>query len=364
MVKKPRHFSFFYLFLIIWSGILLLAMALGLRWFWGYIASYENSRPHIATDAYMEQLTVSHICDQALPALLPQLDTTIQTEAQARQMLEQALQKELSCTKRTQQDRDDTLIYVLRCGPQVIGNVTLSTGKPDRYGFAPWYVQGEQFDLSYLLQPGSEVTVPSDATVTVNGHVLGSDSIAQADIQYEALSDFYGSYALPTCTRYHWGSHLGDISITVTDATGASFDPSTAPETILDNCTTDEKAALDTISQDFITAYVHFTSQTGGKTYQNLRQVCKFVVTGGTLEQRLKDTVSGLSWVTDRHASIEAITVERYTSLGNGKYLCLVTYVVNTQDHTGAVQLENSEQLIFCQTEDGLRAEAMLAAHS
>ncbi len=364
MDKKNRHFSFFYLFLMIWAGVFLLATALGLRWFWGYIASYENSRPHIATDTYMEQLTVSHICDEILPALLPQIDSSIQSEAQAREVLEQALQKELSCTKRTQQDNDDTLVYVLRCGPQVIGSVTLTTGETDRYGFSPWYVQSEQFDLSYLLRSGSEVTVPEDCTVTINGHVLVSDHVKQADIQYEVMSDFYGSYDLPTRTCYHWGSHLGEITVSVTDASGSPFDPDTTPKIILDNCTDTEKAELDTISQDFITAYVHFTSQTGGKTYQNLNRACQFVVSGGKLEQRLKDTVSGLSWVTDRHASIESIVVERYTNIRNGKYLCLVTYVVNTRDHTGAVRLENSEQLIFCQTENGLRAEAMITAHN
>lgn len=364
MAKTRRHLSFFYLFLMIWAGILLLAMDLGLHWFWGYIASYENSRPHIATNTYMDQLTISYICDKALPSLLPQIDSRIQSESQAREVLEQALQKELSCTKRTQQDDDDTLVYVLRCGPQVIGSVTLSTGEADRYGFSPWYVQEEQFDLSYLIQSGSEVTVPADHTVTVNGHVLGSDHVKQADIQYEVLSDFYGSYDLPTCTCYHWGAHLGDVTIVVTDADGEPFDPDTTPEIILDNCTDSEKEALDAISKDFITAYVHFTSQTGNNTSQNLQQARKFVVTGGSLEQRLKDTVSGLYWVTDRHASIESIVIERYTNIGNGKYLCLVTYVVNTQDHTGAVRLENSEQLIFCQTENGLRAEAMITTNT
>lgn len=364
MDNKKRHFSFFYLFLMIWAGIFLLATALGLRWFWGYIASYENSRPHIATDAYMEQLTISHICDEALPALLPQIDGSIQSETQAREVLEQALQKELSCTKRTQQDDDDTLVYVLRCGPQVIGSIKLSTGETDDYGFAPWHIREETFDLSYLLQAGSEVTVPSDTAVTVNGHMLESAHIAQADIQYEILADFYDSYSLPTRTRYQWGAHLGQVSVVVTDADGEPFDPETTPDVILDNCTGEEKTALDAVCQDFITAYIHFTSQTGGKTYQNLSQACKFVVSGGKLEQRLKDTVSGLSWVTDRHASIDSITVERYTSIGDGKYLCCVNYVVDTRDHTGDIRLENTEQLILCQTDKGLRVEAMVTANT
>lgn len=360
MAKKQHRFSFFYLFLTIWIGVFLLATALGLRWFWGYMASYENSRPHIATNAYMEKLTVSHICDQALPALLPQIDSSIQSEQQAREALESALQKELSCTKRTKQDRDDALVYVLRCGPQVIGSVTLATGEADDYGFAPWYVQEERFDLSYLLQAGDEVTVPSDATVTVGGNVLGNSHVLEANIQYDALSDFYASYTLPTRTHYQWGTHLGEVSVTVTDAAGNTIDPDTAPDDFLNNCTASEKEALDAISRDFVTAYIHFTSQTGGKTSQNLAQARKFVVPGGNLEKRLKATVSGLYWVTDRHVSIESITVSRYTNIGDGRYMCIVTYVVNTQDHTGAVRLENSEQIIFCQTENGLRAEAMI----
>lgn len=362
MLKLKRRFPFFYFFLILWVILFLTATAFGLRYLWHFLESYENSRPHIATNAYMDSLTVSHICEKAAPSLLSQIDKTVQSEQQARSVMEAALQGEITCTKWTNKSDDETLVYVLRCGPQIIGSVTLSPGQTDKFGFAPWHITEESFDLSFLLREGSEMTVPSDAVITVGGNQLGKDNVVQSDIRYDALSGFYDSYTPPTLTHYRWGMHLGELSVTVTTSDGVPLDPEAPVETFLDNCTDEEKAALDIINRDYLTAYIHFTSKTGDNTAKNLAEVRKFVVSDGSLDKRLKNTVSGLYWVSDRHVQIESITIHRYTKIGSGKYLCFVTYVVNTNEHTGQVRLENNEQIVFTETDDGLRAEYMISA--
>lgn len=362
MLKLKRRFPFFYFFLSLWVILFLTATAFGLRYFWRFLESYENSRPHIATNAYMENLTVSHICDKAAPALLSQIDKSIQSDLQARAVMEAALQKEISCTKWTTKSDDETLVYVLRSGSQVIGSITLSPGETDAFGFAPWNITEESFDLSFLLQEGGEMTVPSDAIITVGDHPLEQDNVVQSDIRYEELDGFYENYTPPTRTHYRWGLHLGELTVTVTASDGTPLDPDSSVEELLDNCTDDEKAELDIINRDYLSAYIHFTSKTGDNTSKNLAAVQKFVVAGGSLDQRLKNTVAGLYWVTDRHVQIESITIHRYTKVGDGKYLCFATYVVDTNDHTGQVHLENSEKIVFTRTEDGLRAEYMISA--
>ena len=61
-VKKRRWI--FPVALVLYAIVFLGAAAFGLRWFWDYIDAYEQSRPHIALDAYMEELTAEYVADR------------------------------------------------------------------------------------------------------------------------------------------------------------------------------------------------------------------------------------------------------------------------------------------------------------
>ena len=70
--------------------------------------------------------------------------------------------------------------------------------------------------------------------------------------------------------------------------------------------------------------------------------------------------MKGLMWVTDRNASVESMDVNHYVDLGGGRYLCDITYTVNTRDISGSIQAVSGLKIIFLETDSGLKAESML----
>lgn len=353
--KKPNLFP---AFLIFYAIVGLLLINFGLQKFWDYIDAYEASRPHIATDAYMAQLTPEYVIDRVSP-LLDEIDPAIQTREEAISVLKDALSKPFTCSKWTNQSTETKWVYVLRSGPQVIGTFEMEATEADRYGMSPWKISGDSLDLSYLLKEGFSVTVPHDAIVSVGGKVLGEAQITRKDIRYEPIKGLYGLYELPTRVTYTVGRYLGDLETVVTDAQGNPIDPNADPEVFLDNCTAEEKKDLQAIAQNFTDAYIHFTSRTGGSLYDNLNVLRKYMVPDGTLEQRMEDSIAGLSWITDRHVKIQSLTVNRYISIGNGRYICDVTCVYDTTNIHGNAHEELNLKIIFLETKNGLRAEAM-----
>lgn len=357
--RRPRRkVRFFPIFLVVYTTVCLLLTNFALQKFWDYMDAYEASRPHIATDAYMAQLTPEYVIEKVSP-LLDEIDPAIQSRDEAIQVLKDALSMPFTCSKWTNQSTETTWVYVLRSGPQVIGTFQMEPAEEGRYGMSPWKITGDSLDLSYLLRDGFSITVPHDAKVSVGGKVLGEEQISRKDISYEPIEDLYGLYALPTRVTYTVGRHLGDLETSVTDALGEPIDPNADPELFLDNCTPEEKQDLQTIAEQFTNAYIHFTSRTGGSLYDNLDILRKYMVPDGSLEKRMEDSISGFSWITDRHVQIQPMTVNRCISIGNGRYICDVTCVYDTNNINGTSREELDLKIIFLQTENGLRAEAM-----
>lgn len=353
--RKPNYFPFF---LIIYVIIALFVTNFALQKFWDYIDAYEASRPHIATDAYMAQLTPEYVINKVSP-LLDEIDPAIQSREEAIEVLKDALSKPFTCSKWTNQSTDTKWVYVLRSGPQVIGTFQMEPTEESRYGMSPWKISGDSLDLSYLLREGFSVTVPHDATVTVGGKVLGEGQISKKDIQYAPISDLYDQYKLPTRVTYTVGRYLGELETVVTDAKGNPIDPNADPLQFLDNCTAEKKAELNSIGEKFITSYIHFTSRTGGSLSKNLNVLRQYMIPGGALEKRMENSIDGLSWITDRKVKIQSVTVNRCISIGDQRYICDVTCVYDTTNIHGNAQETLNLKIIFLETSKGLRAEAM-----
>lgn len=353
--KKPKYFP---IFLVIYVVIALFVTNFALTKFWDYIDAYEASRPHIATDAYMAQLTPEYVINAVSP-LLEDVDPAIQTREEAIAVLKQALSKPFTCSKWTNQSTETKFVYVLRSGPQVIGTFEMEPAEEGRYGLFPWKITGDSLDLSYLLKEGFSITVPHDAKVSVGGKVLGDEQITQKNIPYAPIKDLYGAYSLPYRVTYTVGRYLGELETTVTDALGNPIDPNADPEIFLDNCTAQEKEELQGLGKSFIEAYIHFTSRTGGSLSRNLDVLRKYMVPGGSLEKRMENSIDGLSWITDRNVKIQSLTVNRCISIGDGKYICDVTGIYDTRNIHGAAREQLNLKIIFTETRIGLRAEAM-----
>lgn len=360
--EKKKHRWIFPLLLFIYAIAFLGAAAYGLDWFWDYMDAYEQSRPHIALNAYEEKLTADYVLSKSA-ALVQQIDHHVQSEESCREVLLDALKGKLTCAKKSRESTEDKHVYAVLCDKKVIGTMKMERIGDQILGFTPWLVTGDSFDLSYLITEPIGVTVPSDFKVYVNGNLLDDTYITEDNIHYSQLEEFYDTYPLPHKVTYQAGPFLGESKMEITDADGnaVSMEDLKDMSVYISNCTESETAALDAIADAFIRKYVAFTSRSGGDNSKNYYALAEEMVSGGELSKRMYAALDGLYWISDRGAVLSKLDIHHYVSVGNGRYLCDLTYVVDTNNFSGSVQTTNNLKVFFVETENGLKTESMLS---
>lgn len=343
----------------IYALVFLVLAAIGLTLFWDYIAAYEASRPSTTMDAYIEQLELSHLQDSAAE-LIAEIDHNIQREDACRQAIADAVSTDITYAKKVNECTDSQLVYVLSCGRQAIGRVTLVSDKTDRFGMTPWVVASESFDFSYLLGKSTSVTVPHNYPVYANGFCLNDEYISETGIQYKLLDAFYGDYVLPYMVTYEVAPILGQPEVIITDPQGHPVTSEEALDelSVLNNCTEAEVAAVEAVTNNFLSRYVAFTTNSKGDLQGNYSRLAQYMVPNSSLDKRMRNSFEGLKWIRDRGASITSVSIHHSISLGEGRYLCDVTYNVKYSDST---LITDNVQIIFLQSEAGLLAETMLS---
>ena len=360
--EKKRFRWIFPLFLVLYAAAFLWVTKNGLEWFWEYIDAYEQSRPYIALNAYEEDLTSEYIVGKC-GALVDQIDHHVQSEESCRQVLLNELNGKLTCAKKSRESTEVKHVYAILCDKKVVGTMEMEQIGEPIMGFIPWVITKDSFDLSYLITEPVGITVPSDFPVYVNGNLLDSTYITVDNIQHPELEEFYETYPLPYMVTYQAGPFLGPSELTVTDPAG---NPITEEDLVdmsvyIDNCTEAEIEAINTIANSFVNRYVAFTSRAGGDNAKNYYALAECMVPNGDLSKRMYAALDGLYWIADRGAVITDFDIHHYVNVGDGRYLCDLTYVVSMNTFSGLMETVNNIKIFFVETDKGLRAESMLS---
>ena len=359
-MAKKRGSHIFFVGMVIYAVIFLALTAVGLKFFWDFIEAYEQSRPKNTANAYLEALTVEKMCAGAEP-WFSQLDHSIQSEEACIGIIRDSMGEDITYAKKAGECTDTRQILVLRCGKQVIGQMTMDAVETDKYGFSRWEVTDAEFDFSYLEGKPVSVTVPQAYTVSINGRVLDESYITESGIHYALLEEFYDQYTLPTMVTYQADRFLGALSLEVSDPDGnpVSIGEDTDRNALLDNCTEAEQEELKKLTEGFLEKYVQYCSSANGSITRNYYQLKAYLVPDGVLAQRLLSAIDGLQWAQSYSDRIHSVQIHHYVRLDAQRYLCDATYVVDTYGLKGLVQTTNHIKIIAVQTESGLRVEAM-----
>ena len=94
---------------------------------------------------------------------------------------ESTINSEVPEEPETKESDENTHVYALRCGKQVIGTMTMTRTGQQLGNFTAWEVADEEFDLSYLLSDPISITVPAEFSVYSLGNQLGSSYITRID---------------------------------------------------------------------------------------------------------------------------------------------------------------------------------------
>lgn len=359
--SKKRIFLKFAIGMLVYAVIFLGAAAIGLGKFWDYIAAYEASRPENTMNAYMQQVDAEYLCRGGEGTILAAVDQNIQSADEVRAHILSTLTGEIHYAKKMSESTDTQQVYMVMCGKETVCKVTLTAQAADQYGFTPWTVTGEDFDLSHIKTSTASITVPSDYPVYFENTQLDSSYITEDHIPYQKVAQYYKDYTPPYMVTYTSGPFLGELSLRVTDPSGkgVTIDENTDMSVFLDNCTDEQIAQLDPLVQSYLKRYVDFLSCAGNNPEANYQKLREVLVPDCDLEHRFRDAVRGLTWISDRHSVISFTTFNHWVDLGNGQYLCDVTYEVDTKLHDGMAHEITTLHLIIKETASGPKVEIM-----
>lgn len=364
--QKKRSFGWFFFGMFIYAVVILGAAFCGLKFLWSFLEAYEASRDYHAITAYMEQLTPEHICDTQ-EGLIAQVDHNIQSEEACRQVLLDALKEDITYARKASECSESRQVYILRCGKQVIGSFAITSQAEDEYGFAPWKFAEENFDLSYLLGQRLSAVAPMDYPVVINGVQLDeSYVVSQRSEQIEFLEDYYEEYDLPEfyVKSYEAGPFLGEMTIQVNDPGGNAyiFDEETFDkDSLAHNCTSEETERLNSFVQEFLKRYVIFAGCANDDRFDNYDYVIQLVVRESKLAERMLKAVEGMEFAQSRGDELDTITIHHLVRLEEGRFLCDVTYLVNTLGYEGVVQTTNNAHMIVVERDGTLLIESLIA---
>lgn len=359
--KKKRSFGWFLLGMFIYAALFLGAAWYGLTKFWAYIEAYELSRPDHAIEGYMEQLTAEHVADQC-QGVIDQIDHNLQSEEECRTYILEALSGGINYAKKSKECTDTRQVFVLRTGATVIGEFSIAANAPDEYGFTTWGVEGESFDMSYLINPEIlTITVPDVCGVWVNGHQLDESYLVGEKIIYEEVEEYYEEYDMPYRVTYEAGPFLGQMEISATDADGnpVTFDENTDYSAYYLNCTAEETQALDAFTAEVLDRYIAFTGSSKNTRYGAYKSLIEIVVPDSDLASRLEDALEGLQFGQSKGDEIVSIETHYQLRLDEGEYVCDVTYELDTTGKNGVVRTTSSCKLTVVENSGELLLESI-----
>lgn len=358
--QKSRKIKRLALAMGIYAAVFLLIVAGGLYLFWQYIESFENSRPKHTVQAYMDALSAQHICDLSRETV-DRIDHNLESPQDCRAFLLSQLGEEFTCSKKGADCTASRQVYTLRSGSQKIGQFSITPAQIDRFGFTPWQLEAESFDLSYLIGEPASITVPDVLHVCVNGKPLDSSYITEDQIPYEALAIYADEYALPHQVTYSYGPFLGKLDVTLQDAEGNEviLTEETDLSPFFHNCTPEESEELYAVTERFIQRYVAFTGSANRASMANYYNLMACVVPNSDFTDRMVNALDGLQYAQSRGDDIASITTHHQVRLEEGRYLSDVSYELDTTGHNGVVRTQTNAKLMFVRTGSELLLETL-----
>ncbi len=355
--KRNRRRSFGWVMLLYALVFLALLPAL-LRPLWRYLAAYEQSGPDKAMERYLESLDEEKI--RALSAdFLEGLELRWQTGEQAFEAVKKAMSGELRYTLKSSDVDLRHASYNIRSAERLLGTVSIARGEDPRFGFAPWAVESESYDFSWLLG-GDEITVPEDWTVRCNGVTLGEEDRVGEPIPYELLAELYGDerFALPVQVTYRVEGVVGEAPLTLWDREGREVprDAERSEFELLANCGGDERERIAALLDGFLQRYIDCLSNASRNVQGNYNALKPYIVSGSDIDRRVRDNMEGQAWAHSGGDTVTARDDLLMMDLGGGYYLAVLDYTLDTVGNRGHVESVNRVMVLMSDTADGLKA--------
>lgn len=216
--KKKRGFPVFYTIYFTLIALAVFAVAFGMRYLNGYMASYEDTQPK-----YEAEKVAQVFLNRDFATLYDYEDHSLFPEETKQQYIDY-MNELTSGMKITYRDAasgvEDVKRYLVKADDVPLGEFTLKkSAEADEYGFSGWTLDSIQ-TTGVLKSETYRVTAPSNSTVYVDGQPLSADHIVEYDIPLFQVEDLPEGAHVPTECVYEFVRCFGVNQVQVIDLYG------------------------------------------------------------------------------------------------------------------------------------------------
>ena len=311
--------------LLLYALLLILIAGAALLLLRRYLGVYEATRPAVALEEYRAAL-LSPESTEGCRAALADLDPRLRTPEDSLALLREQL-RDARFVESIAEGGESEKHYRVVSGGQVLGEVCLRSGEEQAFGLRGWEAAEEHYDFSAQFH-GVSAVVPPDYQVYVGEHRLGRDELRDGSVPYESLADAYSLIdGLPTMLRYESGLYLGDLPLRVLDSAGNEIPPERqCEEDYLDNCSAEDRAAIEEYVERFLRPYILFTANINQDRDGYYSQLMQLSLPNSALRRRLQESKLSDWWSWVRSCELQESEITGCTDLGGGRYLVDIRY--------------------------------------
>ena len=336
-MKKEKKQSKFKKGLLIYTAVMLAALAVGLTVFWFFIQDYENGMPVHGMERTMESFNEEKISDLISDQTFGNAGALEDSSVWVSWYQELIRGKHLTFEE-ARENTATTPTYLVKADDQPVGKVTLKVTGKNAFKFNLWGF--DRLDVSeYLPETATyTVTVPKGTTVTVNGHVLGEEYITENDVVYPELSNIQTYLSeVPLSTTYKISGLLNEPEIAATTGNGRELtlekdDHNYAFSYAMSDA---EIAPLKTMAEGVVNSYaMNFIDVS--------KQIYNYIMPGSELEENIKLTVTGF-YPTKYIASygFDSMNVSNFNYYSDSCFSCDVQYNFHVKFQNFTVEQES-----------------------
>lgn len=344
-MKKTKK-SFFKIMLI-YGAILAAIILVGLLVLLMFTADYENTRPNTVITNYIQSLDADDMRSIA-GNTVSKLNHSLMSEDECYNYIRQILEH-FQLSRAVNESDSQNMVYYIQTDNITLGRILLQGAGNTLFGFQAQTVSQAEFDFSPLCGE-TTVCVPENWTVSCQGELTRENE----KVPYQLLEEFYDDedLTLPHLVEYSTGLYLEEPQLLIQDPAGNSYEH-VDEAMFYDNCTQQQKEEISQFAEEFLLAYVRYSSNSNRNVSGNYFALEKLMVMGSTLQKRMRYAVAGLGWASSNGDELSGIEYNHYMDLGGGSYLCDLTYTVDTLGSAGLVTTNNKLKLIIVQNPDG-----------
>ena len=362
--KRKRSARIYWTLLILYGVIITAAAVYALSQVWVYAEEYEASRPNNTMDEYISELS-ENLWGEGIAETISNMEHEVQSDEEVGEHVKALLSNGISYVRKGGSG-DNGVHYSLRCNGNEFGEVKLveddSNAENLKFGMLPWKVESESFDFNALYS-SVEIVVPRTYEVYLNNVKLGPEYIVEEGIKYDVLEEYYDEFEnLPSKVRYKYDNAIGTLDFTVKNENGevVVIDETQDDSQFINPCSEEEMERLGEFAAGFVVNYLKYISGVTDPMY-GYGKLLPYLVEGADLDQRMKNSMDGLSWAHTNSFVLHGYVLQGAIDLGGGYYVCQIQAEASsvTQAH-GEQRVINELNLIVIDNGAEIRAIALV----